>query len=824
MKKELRASVWLLIVCLLTSFQVSAEKSESEEFFVGITCPGDKWVDCDAELWTLHQFGDAYFKTYEGTFKLPEPKEHWHLNECNIGYITRSWKHKAYGKWYECEQTIHVGQSGHGSEIYWPKEGLILEGCNPNILPDNLPDYYNKPHYNSGSCDMMVDTYKDQIFSFGGGCKKIIRKWTVINWCEYVPNTYPKKGYHEYYQTIKISNNEVPHAYENPVIEVNATDCEGTYVSVPDLHVGGGDCDAGHKITNSSSHAQHGGADASGYYPVGMHTVHYEVEYGCGLTKTFEQVIKVNNNLAPVPICVGGLSIALMPVDEDRDGVPEDGSVLIWAKDIDFKSHSPCGLELNYSFSAEEFVMSHEFTCADVGVNQLNVYVSDTNGNQSYCRVDIFVQNNAANIVGCNANGLAEDAEEEADVDNEDEGEDQDVEGNEEYPDGEQADEEQADEEADAAEEYEEHDSEDAEDANEGTEGDNQEDDSEGHESESDSTGHADQDTSDLSMIYGNMMSMDGAALQASIMFEGETPSVAGQLEYETVMVSTIVDSFINDFGETLYITDFTYEEVPIEGSGAGTFSKEALVDDLGEYSATEIPMGQTVNIYPTVDASEYLANISTADGIILFEHITGINRITDPLTLLAADIDGDLDIDFDDVEYLIDYIAGDLTDLPNQEWIFADATYQFENADSPWAEAFFTSEIFVDQQMFELDYIGVQIGDLGDMDLENRSSIDDLRRQVDQYQGKTFTSDVSISPNPFTNEIQLAINSNKTETAVLTLFDLAGKLILEKQVNLESGQNKKQIELKDSSYTGTIIYRLSSPTHEYRGKLIRLR
>lgn len=165
MKKELRASVWLLIVCLLTSFQVSAEKSESEEFFVGITCPGDKWVDCDAELWTLHQFGDAYFKTYEGTFKLPEPKEHWHLNECNIGYITRSWKHKAYGKWYECEQTIHVGQSGHGSEIYWPKEGLILEGCNPNILPDNLPDYYNKPHYNSGSCDMMVDTYKDQIFS-----------------------------------------------------------------------------------------------------------------------------------------------------------------------------------------------------------------------------------------------------------------------------------------------------------------------------------------------------------------------------------------------------------------------------------------------------------------------------------------------------------------------------------------------------------------------------------------------------------------------------------------------------------------------------------
>ena len=858
MKKELRANVWLLIVCLLTTVQLSAEKSESKEFFVGITCPGDKWVDCDAELWSLYQYGDAYFKTYDGTFKLPEPKEHWHLNECNTGYIERTWKHKAYGKWYECTQTIHVGNSNQGSDIYWPKEGLVLEGCNPNILPENLPAYYNKPHYNTGSCDMMVDTYKDQIFSFGGGCKKIIRKWTVINWCEYVPNTYPKKGYHEYYQTIKISNNEVPHVYDNPVIEINATNCEGTYVSVPDLQVGGGDCDAGHKITNNSAHAQYGGADASGYYPVGMHTIHYEVEYGCGLSKNFTQVIKVNNNLAPVPICVSGLSIALMPVDEDRDGTPEDGSVLIWAKDIDFKSYHPCNLDLTYSFYPDTLVMSHEFTCATVGVNQLSVYVSDTNGNQSYCKVEIFVQNNAANIPGCNANGLAEDAEgEEADAeedvdgddaeDNDDqegdqsEGEDQDevyaehdtedAEGDGENQEGDQSEGEDQDEvygehdTEDAEGDGENQDGEDAED-NDGEDNDEDQEGGEGHESESDTTGHTDQDTSDLSMIYGNMMSMHGEALSASIMFEGESYDVAGQLEYETVMVSTIVDSFINDFGETLYITDFSYEEVPIEGTGTtkSPFEMEAFVGESGEYSAADIPMGQTVNIVPSVNAAEYLANISTADGIILFEHITGINRITDPHILLAADIDGDLDIDFDDVEFLIDYISGDLPALPNQEWLFADAQYSFENSESPWSESFFTNEIFVDQQMYEMDFIGVQIGDLGDKDLENRTTIDDLRRQVDQYLGKTFTSDVSISPNPFINEIQLTVESTQTEMATLTLFDLAGKLILEKQVILESGQNKKTIELTDSSYSGTIIYRLSSPTHEHRGKLIRLR
>ena len=519
-----------------------------------------------------------------------------------------------------------------------------------------------------------------------------------------------------------------------------------------------------------------------------------------------------------------------MPVDEDRDGTPEDGSVLIWANDINFKSSSPCGLDLTFSFDAEGLESSLEFTCANVGVNDLSVYVTDTNGNQSFCRVGIFVQNNAANIPGCNANDIAEDAEDEQAEAEEAEEEDQAAEEGEANDDAG----EEVDGDADVPDEevYVEHDSEDV-DGEADQAGEDEaveeneaasEDGADSGESESDTTGQADQDTSNLSMIYGNLMSMNGEALQASIMFEGESFDLAGQVEFETVLVTTIIDSFINDFGETLYITDFNYEERPIEGSGTSTFAKEALVNDLGEYSATEIPMGQTVSINPTVNAAEYVANLTTADGIILFEHLTGINRITDPHTLIAADIDGDLDIDFDDVELLIEYLAGDLAELPNQEWIFADASYQFENADAPWAEIFFTNEIFVDQQTYEMDFIGIQIGDLGDMDLESRTTIEDLRRQVDEYLGKTFSSDVSISPNPFTNEIQLTVKSNATESAVLRMFDLTGKLIAEKQVNLESGENTKTILLEDSSYTGTIIYRLNSPTHEYRGKLIRLK
>lgn len=817
MSKDFRANFFIVLCCLFVSFQLVASDLETAVFDVGITCPGDKWVDCDAELWSLYEYGHAYFKDYNGTYRLPEPVEHWYLNDCNTGYITRTWKHKSYGRWYECTQTIHVGNTGYGSEIHWPKDNLVLEGCNPNILPENLPAYYNKPHYNSGSCDMMIHTYKDQQFSFGGGCKKIIRKWTVINWCEYVPNSYPKKGYFEHYQTIKIINNEAPHAYENPVIEVNSSDCDGGYVEIPELTVSGQDCNDGYKITNSSPYSTSNGADASGVYPVGTHTIYYSVEYACGSSKTFSQVVKVINTSAPVPICLSGVSIALMPVDEDRDGVPEDGSVLIWAKDIDFKSYSPCGLELTYSFSADSLVMSTEFTCAHVGVNELSVYVTDENGKQSYCQVGLFVQNNAANIPNCNANGVDEDA---ADADQDGANDNDDQDGGEES-DGEQevsGEHETEDvEDADVPDDQEaEQEDEELAEEQEAAEGDGED-----HEGESaDSTDIP--DSTDVSMIYGNFVSMHGDAINASIMFEGDA-EVAGQIEFESVLITTILDSFINDAGETLYITDFSYEDVPIEGSGESRFSKEAFVKASGEYLVTDVPLGQMVTIDPQVAVAEYLSNVNTADGILLFEHLTGINRITDPYVLLSADIDGDMDIDFDDVEYLVDYIAESISSLPNEEWIFVDGSYQFESDQAPWAEAYFTDEIFVENATYEQDYIAVQIGDLGDIDLENRTTIEELRRQIDEYLNRTFVPEINVSPNPFTNEINIEVTSEKTEAGQLYLYDVSGKLLMQRNLVLSSGQHRHRISFENNQFKGTIIYRLISPSHEYKGKLVRL-
>jgi hypothetical protein len=790
--------------------------NSNEEVFAGITCPPDKWVDCDAEIWYLDTYGSAYFKDYSGkVFTLPKPEVHRHINDCNTGYIERVWKHKYGSQWFSCTQTIYVGEQSQKPTIYWPRDGLVLEGCSPNILPKNLPAYYDEPHYASGSCSNLIHTYKDQLFSISGGCKKIIRKWTVIDWCTYVPNAYPVKGYYEHYQTIKLINDEVPHAYETHEVEVKATSCSGAYVHVPDLTVGASDCDEGYKIINNSSYSDYKGANASGHYPVGMHTIHYTVEYGCGSSATFKQVIKVNNDLSPVPLCLSALSIALMPVDEDRDGVPEDGSVEIWAKDIDHKSYHPCGSDLTFSFDEAGEQQVLEFTCATVGFNELNLYVTDANGNQSFCRVGILVQNNAANIPNCTAND--EGGQDEEPVD--------------EMPQDTMVyDTSMVDVPLDTMHVDVPIDSSMLD--SDTTHMDMPMDttmmamdsmgvDTMDYTMDMDTTSHEESDTSSMGMVFGSVLSIDGNAIESSsLLFEG--PEVAGQTTIEMVVVPVVVDSFINEFGQQFYVTDFVTEERVVE-SAASVFSENVAVNSNGEYILTNVPMGQPVTIAASVDAGVHADRISTADGILLFEHLAGISRIEDPYRLLAADIDMDGDIDIDDVEFLVDYLAETTEALPAAEWLFADAAYTFSNPNSPWSEEFIASSVVLNEPIHNMDIVGIQIGDIGDIDLESRSDLQTLIRDIERFKGE-FSSELQISPNPFTDEFNLSMDMETNGIATIQLFDMSGKLIRKQSLSLRKGANRQTIDLSDLNYNGSMIYQVTTEDQQYHGKLIRLR
>jgi hypothetical protein len=415
----MKTTTTLLRTFVLCLAMISAiTPSVAEEYFSGIFCPPDQWVDCDDEIWDLSIYGNAYYKDYSGSHDAGSPHVQYHLNSCNSGYITRTWSVWIYSQPYSCTQTIHVGGGGgfNPNSIIWPPKVVNLEGCDPETDPYLLPN--GIPEWDDAGCSMLGRSYRDSYYTISGTCNKIIRKWTVMDWCTYDPWKNPHKGIYYYYQTIKISVDDIPEIVCPDDIIVDSYNCKNALVEADPFYVDPSSCGAGFTITNNSPYAYSKGADISGVYPIGETWVTYYIKYGCGLTDKCKIKVVVKDGKAPTPYCYAYMAVPLMGIDTNEDGINDEGMVEIWAKDLDAGSYAHCTSgPLKFSFSEDTSEKAKTFTCDDLGKNEVEMWVTDAGGNQSWCLVIIDVQNNGANIQPCERLVEEEVEEEEETID-----------------------------------------------------------------------------------------------------------------------------------------------------------------------------------------------------------------------------------------------------------------------------------------------------------------------------------------------------------------------------------------------------------------------
>ncbi len=395
---------WLCAI-VLAVLTLAPLKANDEEVSFYIVCPADQWVTCEDEIWDLSIYGNAYYHDYSGDHDAGEPVNSWNLNSCNVGYIYRTWTVEDYN-WnqHSCTQVIHVQSTGNftGSDITWPMQDLDLEGCYPDTHPSSLPEGYGYPEYPYEACSMVAHSYSDQIFNISGQCKKLIRKWTVIDWCQYNPNSGSNYGIWTYWQVIKLSQSDVPDVVCLDDVTVSSYNCNDAYVELPDLVVPDNSCGGSYMINNNSPYADDFGANASGVYPIGTTHVKYTVVYGCGQKKTCTFKVTVSDDKGPTVYCLAHVAVPLMGMDTNDDGINDEGMVEIWASDLDFGSTGACGHEIvSYSFSEDPEDTHYTFTCDHLGENAVNMWVTDEAGNQAYCTVIVEIQNNGAQIEPC---------------------------------------------------------------------------------------------------------------------------------------------------------------------------------------------------------------------------------------------------------------------------------------------------------------------------------------------------------------------------------------------------------------------------------------
>ncbi len=378
-------------------------------------CPPDTIIDCVSDIDHLDQYGLA---TAEDNCDVTiTQSRNDFLNGCGVGYIRRTFTATdGQGNSSTCIQRIEVRPlNPFGlNHISWPGNVLVTNGCKDSgVSPDDLPPGKQRPILTPVGCSQVAMDYDDEIFQYTDeACFKILRKWTVIDWC--VPNPTLGHGKWTYTQLIKVHNETPPtfsvgcNADDYVIAQTASCSARVLVEAMPE-----DDCtpiedmDVIYKIDEDNN----GTIDFTGTGRIldrimsfGTHRIIWEATDECGNVGNCAAIITIKDTKKPTPYCYTEIVTATMS---------PSGSVTIWASDFDAGSFDNCTDQdnLTLSLSPNTNVTSATFTCADIDsvitYVPMKLYVTDEEGNQDFCTITLKLQDNQ-DVCG---NGLNEEDE-----------------------------------------------------------------------------------------------------------------------------------------------------------------------------------------------------------------------------------------------------------------------------------------------------------------------------------------------------------------------------------------------------------------------------
>jgi len=327
--------------------------------------------------------------------------------QCGEGKIVRTWTITDFQDEVQtCIQEITVADTDPFTEldIKWPDHEDI-DGC---TLSDTDPDQTGSPEFVNLDCVDLSVGYEDEHFELIDGCKKIIREWTVIDWCRYDADFPLSRTRWSYFQSIKISNSQGP-AFVAGCDTLNIDAGDDCMATVTLAATASDDCtpemdlnyrwelDVNYNGVFRRSNSGTGSTETRDFN-IGTHAIKWFVRDECGNEEICTQVFHVIDTSIPSFSCLGSLSISLT----------SDGWAEIWASDFVKDVTGQCdGFDLSnisFSFDEDEMVANEKIDCADFynysagsGINyleELRIYVLNNDKVVDFCTVSLRVTDN----------------------------------------------------------------------------------------------------------------------------------------------------------------------------------------------------------------------------------------------------------------------------------------------------------------------------------------------------------------------------------------------------------------------------------------------
>ncbi len=347
-------------------------------------------------------------------------------DQCNNGNIVRRFTAADPNGRVHCTQTIHF-YNPDPFEMHpenWPLD-VTVTGCFNEAAYG--PDVTGWPRLEEDACDLAASNYNDDVFHFNddefdaeGVCFKVIRHWTVMDWCQRDKNGQFKTWTWD--QVIMVSETTPPEFTSECEDKETCTydaECQGGYIELTmsahdecttddnlkwryriDLNYDGSfDIDSKnfaypHNIISGAT------ANASKEYPIGTHRIVWTVWDQCGNTATCDRLFTIKNCKKPTPICVDHVVVEMMPVDQDDDGTADWAMITVGPQLVEHccnKSYHPCGYPLLYSFSSDITDTVRTYDCDSKGLQPVEMWVTAIVGTdtlQDNCVTQIDFQDN----------------------------------------------------------------------------------------------------------------------------------------------------------------------------------------------------------------------------------------------------------------------------------------------------------------------------------------------------------------------------------------------------------------------------------------------
>jgi hypothetical protein len=324
-------------------------------------------------------------------------------NQCGIGTVVRTFSVRQGTTVYQtCTQTItfendkpfyinRLNPEDPTDDVVWPGVYTAVGQCSPIGLD---PAITGRPTFTEDACDLVGMRHEDAVYPFttNGACYKIIRTWTIIDWCQK-----DQDGNHltwTYEQEIKVMDNDAPviTVPSSPVV-FETLSCYSDEITLGATAV---DCTPASELRWNYIITQGAIEVGSGTtnivvdsFEVGAYTISFTVEDRCGNQTTASYNFIVETTKAPTAICKKGLAAPLVLMNVGN------GSQLMAMIPVEFfdnKSYHTCKYSFELSYTSD--VNNDTITFTTPGCKPIQMWVTDQNGNTSYCETFVDVQLN----------------------------------------------------------------------------------------------------------------------------------------------------------------------------------------------------------------------------------------------------------------------------------------------------------------------------------------------------------------------------------------------------------------------------------------------